>query len=365
MMRRKEVYTTITPIPSHIPRQLAIDILHSHSEIITINPLVLEHHPIQAPRDAAADEYYATWYEITERIQYIPGIGKMGSGKIRFKGCFHNMPRGVDTHILAPLKVDLRNIWRIAGNQPGEPPEPRELGINAPAEGLYLRVDNQIKCNFIMTSFVKAQLKAASKVLVDRLIKKAELLDSGDLLATVEDGKLKTINRADRSKATQLESSHPLQQQPQRQQSLSPQYQGPLSPTLPPRPVTAGEQRSRYFYIPHPQESQGPGLTGAAMELPWNFYQAGAHSESPHHQPPSYLSEKHDNPIAELPGSSPASNRLRWSDFPRSPNSSRSASCVSDSSGPISPGPGNKNIAAELPAMEQTREECDKVRLRH
>lgn len=98
MLRKKEVYTQITPLPSHIPRQLAIDILHSHSEIITLNPLVLEHHPIKAPRDAAADEYYSTWYEITERIQYLPGMGKLGSGKISFKGCFHDMPWGMTQH---------------------------------------------------------------------------------------------------------------------------------------------------------------------------------------------------------------------------------------------------------------------------
>ncbi|EEY16581.1 conserved hypothetical protein [Verticillium alfalfae VaMs.102] len=69
MLRKKEVYTTITPIPGFIPRQLAIDILHSHSEVITLNPLVIDHKPIQAPRDAASDEYYSTWYEITERMQ--------------------------------------------------------------------------------------------------------------------------------------------------------------------------------------------------------------------------------------------------------------------------------------------------------
>lgn len=92
MLRKKEVYTSITPIPQNIPRQLAIDILHSHAEIITLNPLVLEHRPTPAPRDAPADEYYSTWYEIFERIQYVPGLGKMGSGKISFKGCFHDMP---------------------------------------------------------------------------------------------------------------------------------------------------------------------------------------------------------------------------------------------------------------------------------
>ena len=54
MMRKKETYTNITPIPACVPRQLALDILHSHGEIITLNPLVLSYHPIKAPRDAVA-----------------------------------------------------------------------------------------------------------------------------------------------------------------------------------------------------------------------------------------------------------------------------------------------------------------------
>ncbi|KAJ5766464.1 uncharacterized protein N7511_004080 [Penicillium nucicola] len=202
MMRKKEAYTQITPIPSNVPRQLALDILHSHSEIITLNPLVLSHRPIKAPRDAASDEYYSTWYEITERVQYLPGLGKMGSGKISFKGCFHDTAWGLQTHMYAPMSIDLQSKWRIAGNQPDETPdlegrEPRSAG--APANGLYLREDVEISCNLTLMSFVKGQLKAASKVLVDRLIKKAELLDAGVLQAMMEDGKLRTFNPADRS----------------------------------------------------------------------------------------------------------------------------------------------------------------------
>lgn len=91
MLKKKEVYTTVTPIPGFIPRQLAVDILHSHSEVITLNPLVLSHKAIPAPRDAAADEYYSTWYEVTERVQLIPGLSKLGSSKINFKVCFHDL----------------------------------------------------------------------------------------------------------------------------------------------------------------------------------------------------------------------------------------------------------------------------------
>lgn len=210
MLRKKEVFTTITPIPGFIPRQLAIDILHSHSEVITLNPLVLDHKPIPAPRQAAADEYYSTWYEIVERIQYIPGVGKMGSGKINFNGCFHDTTWGLQTHIYAPMNVDLRNAYRIAGNQPGvEPPSPAEIGLaelGVPSDGLYLREDIEIRCNIAVVGFVKSQLKAASKEMVRRIIKKAELLDAGVLKAMIHEGRLKTINPNDLSAPRRLSS---------------------------------------------------------------------------------------------------------------------------------------------------------------
>jgi hypothetical protein len=177
-MPRKAAYTQVTPIPSHIPRQLGIDLLHSHGELIELNPLVLEYHQIKPPRDAPADEYFSTWYEITERIQIIPGTGRMGASKVSFRGVYHDMPWGLQTHIYIPGGVDLRVKYSIRGNQPGEPPEVRELGSAAPPEGLYLREDIEIKCNWTMMSFVKKGMKDASKVMIDRLIKKAELIDN-------------------------------------------------------------------------------------------------------------------------------------------------------------------------------------------
>ncbi|KAG5988435.1 hypothetical protein E4U43_004750 [Claviceps pusilla] len=205
MLRKKETLTVITPIPSFIPRQLALDILHSHSEVITLNPLVLDHKPIPAPRDAASDEFYSTWYRITEKIQLVPGVGNMGASKITFNGCFHDMPWGLQTHIYAPFNIDLRYRYQIAGNQPGiESPERREIGLQslgAPADGLYLRQDIAFKCNIAMAGFVKSQAKAANRQMVERIVKKAELLDAGILQAMMLDGKLKTINPNDLSQS--------------------------------------------------------------------------------------------------------------------------------------------------------------------
>ncbi|KAI5463647.1 hypothetical protein BGZ63DRAFT_413198 [Mariannaea sp. PMI_226] len=308
MLRKKDTMTIITPIPSFIPRQLALDILHSHGEVITLNPLVLDYKPISAPRDALSDEFFSSWYSITERIQYIPGMGKVGSGKISFNGCFHDMPWGLQTHIYAPMNIDMRNRYRIQGNQPGiEAPEVTEIGLEelgAPKDGLYLREDIDIKCNITMMSFVKSEMKKASKEMVGRMIKKAELLDAGVLKAMFQDGRLKTINPADRSDGTQEFLRRPTMQQQQDPYGVAPgpaspslQYQQPQqSPSYPQysRPGTSSSQNGyQNPYNPQPTPSpQYPGSPpphkmdgqGFAMELPGDYYHASAsRSPSVHH----------------------------------------------------------------------------------
>jgi hypothetical protein len=194
VLRKKKVFTLCRQIPAFIPRQLAIDVLHDHSQVITLNPLVTDHKEIKPPSHAASDEYACTWYEITERIQYIPGIGQIGSGTIRFSGCFHDVPWGLQTHIYAPMSVDLRAQYRIAGNQAGVEPEgPRELGLaelGAPVNGLYLRTDVEFSSNVALVGFVRAQLKTAIKEMVDRMVKKAEKLDADVLQGMINEEKL-------------------------------------------------------------------------------------------------------------------------------------------------------------------------------
>jgi len=313
MLRKKEVYTVITPIPGFIPRQLAIDILQSHSEVITLNPLVIDHKPIPAPRDAAADEFYSTWYEITERVTFVPGIGKMGSSKITFKGVFHDVPGGLQTHIYVPFGIDLRNRYHIGGNQPGvEPPEHRELGLDklgAPKDGLYLREDIEIRGNISVVGFVKSQLKAASKEMVQRIIRKAELLDAGVLQAMMtQDGKLQTVNPNDRShkNATPAPGSptsinHPAPYHQQRAPSASPamSYARPGSTPSSPGPYhqTFGQQQQQYGQQQQlsPQQQYGqpqqsmtppplmphkeqPTSNAVVMELPGDFQYYGQQS---------------------------------------------------------------------------------------
>ncbi|KAI2467209.1 hypothetical protein F4781DRAFT_402920 [Annulohypoxylon bovei var. microspora] len=391
VLKKKEVYTVITPIPTFIPRQLAIDILHSHGEVITLNPLVLEYKQIKAPRDAASDEYFSTWYEINERIQYIPGMGRLGSGKITFNGCFHDLPWGLQTHIYAPMGVDLRNKYRIGGNQPGiEPPEHQEMGLaalGAPKDGLYLREDIEIRCNITMVGMVKGQMKTASKDMVERIIKKAELLDAGILQAMIEDGKMKTFNPNDRTYTGGLHAG--MKSPPM---SPATPFQPPMSPSIPyqvPRPISV-QQGSRpgtasSLSYPahwqaqfqqlngydqskiHQQYAELPASQGAMpspgpiMELPGDFHhpQSSPHLQPPHPSP-TYPHQGRNSP-ASIQSHSPELKAWSWSQSQPSPSlmGSRPTSYSSDASsaGFASPGLDHKGFAAELPTHQETTEE--------
>lgn len=68
------------------------------------------------------------------------------------------------------MGTDIRGKWLLCGSQPGEPKEIPELGIDAPKDGLYVREDVDLRCNFMMTSFIKRNLQKAHGALLERLI---------------------------------------------------------------------------------------------------------------------------------------------------------------------------------------------------
>lgn len=382
MLRKKDNFTIITPIPGFIPRQLAIDILHSHSEVITLNPLVLEHKPIAAPQNAETDEYYSTWYEITERITFMPGIGKMGASIIKFNGCFHDMPWGLQTHIYAPMNVDLRNTYRIAGNQPGyEPPEPQEIGLKAlgaPSDGLYLKEDIEIKCNVTVMGFVKSQLKKASGEMVRRIIKKAELLDAGVLQGMIQDGKLKTVNPADRRNTIRSPIPSPLSlHQSHHNSTPPPASQSPQLPYNIPRPHST--MSAKHGYRPNTPGSAhsnqpsafGYGAPNGAVEMPAAEVQSQAHfavempgdfyhtsqppkpSPQPVRESPTYRDSSQYSTPPSVHASPNPSQSGQWSQAGSRPTSTSS---VGTAGGYNSPGL-DKGFSSQLAPHRETVEE--------
>ena len=182
--------------------------------------------------------------------------------------------------------------------------------LGVPKDGLYLREDIEIRCNISMVSFVKSQQKAASKEMVNRIIRKAELLDAGVLQAMIQDGKLKTINPMDRSQTASTGMASPMMPPPgfggsrptSYQPGASPQnpyarpdrspsqgyhspdpyrhgsmYQTPMSPP----PIPPKEQ------VPSPQPVEMPGDFQHPVGQPQPSPGLSSNYYAPHHYPPS------------------------------------------------------------------------------
>lgn len=136
--------------------------------MIELNPLVIHHDPCDPPPQAPADEAQNPWYEITDRISYLPW-GLM-QGNVTYKGGFHDLPRGIQSHVYAPMGLDIRSKWSVGGNMPGEPREPVDPDLSdAPTEGLYLREDVDMQCPFLVSGFVRSALTRSHSTLVERL----------------------------------------------------------------------------------------------------------------------------------------------------------------------------------------------------
>jgi hypothetical protein len=171
-MSKRSVFTTVTALPAGVTRQIVMETLHNHAEMIDLNPLVEERHPIKPPADATPEEFHCLWYSLTDRISYLPG-GHI-SGKVSYNACLHDLENGLQTHAYAPLGLNIKTKWTLGGSLPGEPAAPVELGIGAPLSGLYLRQDIDMKCNIMVTSFVKKSLKAAPARLLHLLVTKSQ-----------------------------------------------------------------------------------------------------------------------------------------------------------------------------------------------
>lgn len=180
-MSKRTTFTTVSPLPPDVTREAVIGFLHNHQEMIDLNPLIIERHPIAAPAHAGPEERECRWWSMTDRISYLPG--GLASGQVTYTAAFNDLPDGVQTHVYAPMGTDIRERWSLAGTLPGEPPAPVEIGIGAPAHGLYLREDVDLRCNFLMASFVRKTLTRAHGTLVEKLVQKARKLAAADSAA--------------------------------------------------------------------------------------------------------------------------------------------------------------------------------------
>lgn len=163
-MSKRTSFTTTTPLPPTISRRTALAYLHDHLAMIDLNPLVQSrHHLLSPPANAPASEFQSAWYSITDRLA--PGF----PSPVSYTASFRNLSDGLQTHIYAPMGLDIRGQWTVRDSGDIERAAP-----GGPETGLYLREDVEMKSNVLVTGFVKKTLRKAHAGLVERMVAEAE-----------------------------------------------------------------------------------------------------------------------------------------------------------------------------------------------
>ena len=76
------------------------------------------------------------------------------------------------------MGLNMKGRWTLGGTLPGEPKQATEIGLGVPKHGLWLREDVDMKCNVMMTGFVKGTTKKTHSTLVERLIERSHLREA-------------------------------------------------------------------------------------------------------------------------------------------------------------------------------------------
>lgn len=167
-MTRSE-FSSQTPL--HRSADAVLESLHDHAAMITQNPLVVQYAPCQPPAFAPPDERDAIWYELTDRIAFLPcGLFPR---HVRYHACFRDTPHGLQTHVYAPMGVDIRNSWRISVREDAQ-------GGSEVRAGVFLLEEVDLRCPFGLTIFVRQTLRQAHAELVERLAAPSQSLSRRD-----------------------------------------------------------------------------------------------------------------------------------------------------------------------------------------
>jgi len=258
--------------------------LRNHFEMIDLNPLVIHRIRLESPPSyASAEECQAKWYQITDTITYMPGI----QSDVSYNSCFNDLTDGLQTHTFAPAGVEIKSRWLLGGTLPGEPPKPTELGLGMPKQGLYLQEEVDLKCNFMLTSFVKKNLKKAHAQLVDKMLEKAKEKADFKNPASTQGSTYTTASTSNPDQAKQGQPA-PAKHQPYNQPTPA-EYQ----PYNQPAPAV---------YQQYKQPDQGFGkyknYSTPQQQKSWiNQYAPGSSS-----QPAELPSQLAERPPAELAG---------------------------------------------------------------
>ncbi|KAK8080455.1 hypothetical protein PG997_008273 [Apiospora hydei] len=177
-MSKRTTFTNVTPLPPGVSRAAALAFLHDHEAMIDLNPLVIERHRLDAPPPhAPEDEREAagcSWWSMTDTITYLPGI----KGELTYSAAFLDLRDGLQTHVYAPMGTDIRNRWTLGGTLPGNLRSRSSWASLRPARDYIF--DVELRCNFLMASFVRKTLSKAHTKVIENIAERAKAQTGGE-----------------------------------------------------------------------------------------------------------------------------------------------------------------------------------------
>ncbi|KAJ5475351.1 hypothetical protein N7539_008417 [Penicillium diatomitis] len=166
-MQTRTHFANQTPLPSSISEDAVLRTLHDHAAMIKQNPLVIHYERCDPPANASSEDLHGIWYELTDRVAYLPW--GLLHGTVKYRGCFHDTPRGLRTHIYAPMGVHIRNLWTVHRQAARGSEEGEETGPARDSGELALHEEIELACPLGMTTFIRRTLSQAHRELVRRL----------------------------------------------------------------------------------------------------------------------------------------------------------------------------------------------------
>ncbi|EMC98340.1 hypothetical protein BAUCODRAFT_121236 [Baudoinia panamericana UAMH 10762] len=161
-MFRTTFHNTVTdPIPVNVDSKGVVDLLHDHSFLITMSPIVTRHSEVS--RDPVTQK---VTYDVWENLDLLPfGLWKY---ELRFTAAFENKADGVITHIEAPMGFQSKADYTVRGKQGFE--ESGAMELNEAIES---------SCSHIFRPFVEWTMVPVRRKMHAQIIARAHEMQHG------------------------------------------------------------------------------------------------------------------------------------------------------------------------------------------
>lgn len=175
-----------TILPESVKKEDVLSLLHDHSSMIILNPIVVEHEKVPGPisppptpreQDDAVDMHQdndifssatTAKYNITDRISYLPG--HLWDSTVTYAAWFADTPDGLRSFVQAPAGVEIRGSWRVRQIESPDGRDSEDLGI-------YLAEEAVVSCNSLLRPFIQSTMQKSHATLHHRFLER--LMDEG------------------------------------------------------------------------------------------------------------------------------------------------------------------------------------------